>query len=56
MKQIGNLIISICVIIIFTSLIMIVKNFNTIEESCTQKGGLMVKGSNGWICAKVEKL
>lgn len=56
MKQIGNLIIVISVIIVFTSLIMIVKNFNTIEESCSKKGGLMIKGSNGWICAKVEKL
>jgi len=56
MKQIGNLIIVLGIIVTFISIGLLINNFNNVDESCAKKGGLMVKGSNGWICAKVEKL
>jgi len=56
MKELGNLIIVVGVIIIITSIVIGIKHSNTLNESCVQKGGMMVKGKNGWICVKLENV
>jgi len=56
MKHIGNILIVLGISIAVSSIFLMASRFDAIDDSCAQKGGLMVKGSNGWICAKVEKL
>jgi len=56
MKHIGNILIVLGISIAVSSIFLMASRFGAKDDSCAQKGGLMVKGSNGWICAKVEKL
>lgn len=56
MKELGNLLIVLGIIIIFASIVMGVNDSAKVKSACIDKGGVMVKGSNGWICAKLEKL
>jgi hypothetical protein len=56
MKHIGNILIVLGISIAVSSIFLMANHFGAIDDSCAQKGGLMVKGSNGWICVKVEKL
>jgi len=56
MKHIGSILIVLGINIVVWSIFLMASRFDAIDDSCAQKGGLMVKGFNGWICAKVEKL
>ena len=56
MKYIGNILIILGIIVTVVSIITMVTQVDAIDDACNNKGGLMVKSSSGWICAKIERL
>jgi competence protein ComGC len=43
----------ICIVLFIT---VAIPSFNKKYDECNQKGGTMIKTSDGWKCLKVEKL
>lgn len=56
MDKLSSFLIGLGVIIIIVSIVGLSNRYNAKEEACTQKSGIMVKGNNGWICIKAERL
>ena len=45
--------IAISIVLVIT---VVIPSFNKKNELCEQKGGTMIKTSNGWQCLNVEKI
>ena len=56
MDNLGNVLIGLSVIIIIVSIIGLSNRLDSKQEACIQKSGIMVKGTDGWICIKAERL
>ena len=56
MDNLGNILIVLGVAIIIVSIIGLSNRLDSKEEACAQKSGIMVKGLDGWICIKAERL
>lgn len=52
----ANFLIGFGVIIIIACIIGLSNRLDSKEEACAQKSGIMVKGLDGWICIKAERL
>ena len=56
MDNLGNFLIGLGIIVIIVSIIGLSNRLDSKEEACAQKSGIMVKGLDGWICIKAERL